>query len=367
MAEALRVEYLLRAAVHDGTAPALAFAVSRAGGPERAWYVGHHRPSGRGEPCGPLSVFDLASLTKPLTTLTWVLRLADRGALDLRSPVGSHLTVEDPLLARAPVWRLLSHTAGLPAHRRYFAGLGHVRAGAFDRGRRAIRRMLLRTELESAPGERERYSDLGYMLLEWICEQLDGRLSERWATLPGHGPDRLHLRPLIEPTPLADPGCAATEQCPWRQRLLQGEVHDENCWAMGGVGGHAGTFGTLSAVHAMGVGWLDLLGGRVSTLGLDATLGHRASDRARRHPSGTHVVGWDTPTPGASSSGRCFGRRTIGHLGFTGTSIWIDPEQEVVMTLLTNRVSPTRENLRIRALRPKLHDAGWAWLRSCST
>ncbi len=377
MSAALRVEQLIRAAVGAGTAPAIAFSVTQGDTPPRRWYAGHHRPASApandpgvdpGRRCGPETIWDLASLTKPLTTLPWALRLVEAGRLALDSPLGLLCALDDPALREAPLWRLLSHTSGLPAHREYFRGLGPpvLQTGRFDRAASTVRRMLAQTPVDAAPGAGEVYSDLGFLLLEMICAGVDRPLAEVWPTLPGHGSDPrgLHQRPLSTPAPAVDEACAATERCAWRKRLLQGEVHDDNAWTMGGVAGHAGTFGTLAAVEAMGRAWLDALADRPSALGIGSALARRCVDRRWMHPRGTRVLGWDTPTPGRSSAGRRFGPRAFGHLGFTGTSLWIDPDHEVVMVLLANRVSPSRANTAIRALRPALHDAGWATLES---
>ena len=358
----LRIEQILRRALAERVAPAIAFAVSRGDSPTECWHVGRLRDAADAAPCGPETVFDLASLTKPLSTTLWAMRLADEGRLDPRAPIETYVSVESPALAQCPVWRLMSHTSGLPAHRSYYRGLGpgSLRSGRHDIARTALRRMLRSCDLERPPSERETYSDLGYLLLEWVCESLDGPLTERWSSLPHHDLGALHFRPLDAEVENRE-AYAATEDCPWRKRLLQGEVHDDNCWTIGGVGGHAGLFGTLSAVHEAGRDWLRALRSEPNTLGLDPDLVPYWTDRNRMHPYGTRVLGWDTPTPGGSTAGQFFGRRSIGHLGFTGTSLWIDPDAEVVMTLLTNRVSPSRESVGIRWLRPTLHDAGWRW------
>ncbi len=359
----MQIAQLLRRGVAEGVAPAIAFAVSRGDAPARAWFAGRHTPEPDARPCDATTVFDLASLTKPLSTTLWCLRLVEAGSLSLSEPIGRHVELSDATLAEQPLWRLLTHTSGLPAHRDYHAGLGpHVlRNGRFGHARSALRRMLSRTGLEAVAGARERYSDLGYLLLEWVCEAVDGPLVEAWPTLPGHGVDALHFR-SASAEPRVDVGCAATELCPWRARLLQGEVHDDNCWTMGGVGGHAGLFGTLASVHEAARTWSRACSGAPSGLDLSGELVADVLHRRWMHPRGTRVIGWDTPTPGSSSSGTRFGRAAFGHLGFTGTSVWIDPGEAVVMTLLTNRVCPTRTSAGIRQFRPTLHDAGWAHL-----
>lgn len=355
MREQHRITQLIQQAIADGVAPAIAFSVEHRG-QRTTWYAGQHGP-GLHEPATSATTrFDLASLTKPLTTALWALRLASDGRLDLTAPIGHYLTVQPVPLRQAPVWRLLNHTSGLPAHRPYFEGLGPqvLRSGDHAGARRTIQRMVCNTTLESAPGTQERYSDLGYLLLAWICESVDAPLAAVWPSLPGHGPDALHF------TPSADNGrYAATEQCPWRRALLRGQVHDDNCWVLGGVEGHAGLFGTLDAVADAGRNWLDAIRGVRPLPGVaPSVLAHSVSVH-RMHPRGTHVLGWDTPTPGRSTAGQFLGRHAIGHLGFTGTSLWIDPDAELVMTLLTNRVCPSRNNQAHRPFRPRIHDAGW--------
>lgn len=361
----MQVAQLLRRGIAEGVAPAIAFAASRGDDPPSTWFAGRHTPEPESTPCDAATVFDLASLTKPLTTTLWCLRLVDAGELSLSDTVGRHVEVTEPALAEQPLWRLMAHTSGLPAHRDYHAGLGpHVlRNGRFEHARSALRRMLSRTSLEARSGDRELYSDLGFLLLEQVCESVGGPLPAAWPGLPGHGAAALHFRP-VSAQPRADSECAATERCPWRDRLLQGEVHDDNCWTIGGVGGHAGLFGTLEATHGAARVWLRAALGDASGLGLPAALVAETLDRRWMHPRGTHVLGWDTPTPGASSSGTRFGRRAFGHLGFTGTSVWVDPDEEVVMTLLTNRVCPTRTADGIRQFRRTLHDEAWVHLRA---
>ena len=191
-------------------------------------------------------------------------------------------------------------------------------------------------------------------MLEMVCESVNESLTTAWRKLPNHADEALHFRPIGEP---GEPtNVAATERCPWRQRLLRGEVHDDNCWTMGGVAGHAGLFGRLRDVHGAGQAWLTALVGGDSGLGVDTDLVQRMVDPGIMHRKGTRVLGWDTPSPGRSSAGRYFGRRSIGHLGFTGTSLWIDPDAEVVVTVLSNRVCPSRDDTRIRRLRPEIHD-----------
>jgi CubicO group peptidase (beta-lactamase class C family) len=148
---------------------------------------------------------------------------------------------------------------------------------------------------------------------------------------------------------------ASTEQCPWRGRIIVGEVHDENAWIMGGVAGHAGLFATARQVWRFAQGLLHGLQGRTWLVSLPTL---QDFTRCQCTPEGsTWALGWDTPTPGRSSAGQFFSPTAIGHLGFTGTSLWIDPEQDVIVVFLTNRVHPSRQRQGIRTFRPLIHDA----------
>lgn len=148
---------------------------------------------------------------------------------------------------------------------------------------------------------------------------------------------------------------AATENCPWRGAVIQGQVHDDNCWAMGGVAGHAGAFGTVMDVLRFASRWC--------TGFFVAETVSRAWTRVVAPTGCSRTLGWDTPSGESPSVGRLFSQRSVGHLGFTGTSLWIDPDAELAVTLLSNRVHPSRDNIAIRAFRPKIHEAIRADLR----
>ena len=201
------------------------------------------------------------------------------------------------------------------------------------------------------------------MMIEWICEIASGvELSTAWRDLPGHGYDTLHFRPL--PDDGHKGHYVATEQCPWRRRLIQGEVHDDNAWIMGGVCGHAGLFGTLKSVHTAAYQWLRLTTNRSNKLGIGPELARLAFGPSQYVRDSSRFFGWDRRTPGRSTSGQYFGPLSFGHLGFTGTSIWIDPVQELVAVLLTNRVCPSRDNPLIKSFRPALHDLAFKMLQN---
>jgi CubicO group peptidase (beta-lactamase class C family) len=227
--------------------------------------------------------------------------------------------------------------------------------------RKALNALLARESLQAPPGDVTQYSDPGFMFLRWVVETVSGlrldRFAENCIFRPLGLADDLYFIDLSRPPP---PGpYAATEACPWRGFLLEGQVHDENAWAVGGVDGQAGLFGTPSAVSTLLAELMAVHdGNRCAGIFEPAVL------RSFFQPAGPggRALGFDTPSPGGSSCGRRFSDRTVGHLGFTGTSFWIDLDRHVGIVLLTNRVHPSRANERIRAFRPRIHDAVMAAL-----
>ncbi len=313
-----------------------------------------------GEAVGLDTVYDLASLTKVLATSGLVLLAVQRGELDLDQPVAQRLPAFGGAgRERVTLADLLAHTSGLAAWRGYHAELAGFAGGrlmASLAGRDEIRAMVAAERLEARPGERTLYSDLGFILLDWLLEVACGqRLGELFdARIAGP----LDLADLFF-IDLTEPGCAArarqgrtfaaTERCPWRARVLVGEVHDNNAFAMGGVAGHAGLFGTAAAVGRLAAEWLACFKGRAGLFSTDLVR-RFWTRRAER------CLGFDVPTPGGSQAGTSMGPATVGHLGFTGTSVWIDPDRDLIAVLLTNRVHPSRDNDAIRSFRPRLHD-----------
>jgi CubicO group peptidase (beta-lactamase class C family) len=284
--------------------------------------------------------YDLASVTKAFVALALV-RAASRGALRLDATIGSLLdeTKGQPI-EHATLEQLASHRAQLPAWKPFYQ---QVRAG--ERGR--VIELVAATPLEPCDGAR--YSDLGYILLgEALARHLGPSFVRDEVTAPlnlsvawrGVGPRWI------------DATVAPTERCPWRGRVVQGEVHDENAFAMRGFAGHAGLFGTARDLAELGRASLDALAGDADWFAPDAM---RAMVSPR--PGGSHRLGWDGKSAESSSAGTSMSTATFGHLGFTGTSLWCDPEAGVAVALVTNRVHPSRDNLGIRTLRPALHDA----------
>ena len=299
--------------------------------------------------------FDLASLTKPLATTLSIMKLFDEGAVHFDQSLGDLLQIFVPTDKKAITLRfLLSHCAGFPDWVPFYLDL--VR-GETKKRKTLLRERLLEITLAYLPGKRSIYSDLGYMMLEWIIEKVSGislpRFLDAHFLVPLSLDKALFFDTIRQKREKME--FAATENCPWRKRIIQGEVHDENAWVLGGYSGHAGLLGTAAGVY----GLASLLNQHYQGLRDDyfqpKTV--RAFFEKQSLVSGsTWALGWDTPSPTGSSAGRHFSPVSVGHLGFTGTSLWMDLYHDVTVVFLTNRIHPSRENTAIRAFRPRLHN-----------
>jgi CubicO group peptidase (beta-lactamase class C family) len=294
---------------------------------------------------GDDTVFDLASLTKVMATTPMLMQQVERGALALDDRVARYLDDwRGSDRADVTIRDLLAHCGGLTAYLPFFRD---------HQGRSEFQRAICSLPLEYAPRTTSVYSDLGFMLLAFILEDVGiAPLPDRFATLL----DQMGVveRLQFAPPPQWRREIAPTEQDPWRGRLLIGEVHDENAWALGGAAGHAGLFGTSAAVGAYARHLLQVLDGRTGAFSR-ATL-ETFITRRGDVPGSSRALGWDTMLP-TSSCGTRMSPRAFGHTGFTGTSLWIDPDRGLYIVLLTNRVHPTRTNERIKHVRPAVHDA----------
>jgi CubicO group peptidase (beta-lactamase class C family) len=289
------------------------------------------------------TIFDLATLTKVLATTAFVMLQLERGVLGLDDRVGDRIAAwEGADRAHVTIRDLLSHCGGLTAYVPFFRDYS---------GRAEFERAICSVPLEYQPRTKSIYSDLGFMLLGFILES-DAPLDARFDALRR----QMALAEDMQfyPPALWKPRTAPTEVDPWRGRLLVGEVHDENAAALGGAAGHAGLFGTAAAVGQYARHLLQILEGKVGVV-RRATL---ETFIARRTgiPGSSRALGWDTMLP-ASSCGSGMSPRAFGHTGFTGTSLWIDPDRAVYTVLLTNRVHPSRGNDAIKQIRPAVHDA----------
>ena len=303
------------------------------------------------------SIFDLASLTKPLATALAVSELVRRGKLSLDTLLGDVI----PVVLKTPkadisIEMLLRHTSGLPAHREFFWAM--VKAN--QPPREFLRNLIVQEPLEAKPGHQEVYSDLGYMVLSWVVETLAGQRLDQFVHEKIYEP--LGIRNLFfidldnkileKDRSGRQLSLVSTQTCPWRRRTLTGEVEDDNAWAAGGIEGHAGLFGDALSIHTLCCEILTAVRhGSPHVLDPDIFSAFVRKDMGRNY-----VAGFDTPSKLNSSSGHFFAAGSLGHLGFTGTSFWINPASGLIVILLTNRVHPSRDNQKIKIFRPLLHD-----------
>lgn len=337
--------------VADGAAPGAALGISLRG---RHYFHGTGR-LGLDDATRPDSstIYDLASLTKVIGLTTATMLAVDEGRLSLDSSVAHYVPafgLGDSLRRTVTLRHLLTHSSGLPAWRAiYKEANGRIDGLALADS----------TPLDTLPGTRFLYSDLGAMVLTQAVEaaygmRLDSLLASRVFTPVGMG-DTRYLPPASWL-----PRIAPTENDPWRGRMIRGEVHDENAARLGGVSGHAGLFSSARDLVQFG----DWLLGRLAAADTSVRCPLGPTDqgapllrdipefvtRQEIPPGSSRALGWDTPS-GESSGGHLISPRSFGHTGFTGTSIWIDPTRCLVIVLLSNRVHPTRANSRWGAVR----------------
>jgi beta-N-acetylhexosaminidase len=296
------------------------------------------------------TIYDAASLTKAVATTTLVAMQVEAGRIGLDLPVSRYIPEWND--GPNPDWRkavtirnLLTHTSGLPGYRDYFLTL---------HSKREYIAALCREPLEYAPGTKTEYSDLGFILLGEILERMTGKTVDELAREQIFLPLDMSSTMFNPPKNLL-PRIAPTENdTTYRKQLVHGVVHDENAYAMGGVAGHAGMFSTAGDLAAF---CQMMLNGGIYGHHRLLNRATVAQFTAAQAVSGnTRTLGWDVPTEN-STSGHYFSARSFGHLGYAGTSMWIDPERQLFVILLTNRVYPTRENNKITAVRPAVHDA----------
>jgi CubicO group peptidase (beta-lactamase class C family) len=325
----------------------------------------------------PATLFDLASVTKAVATTTMAMILYERGLLELDAPVVGAVPEfmadtsgePDPRRRNVTFRMLLSHSSGLPAYEKLF-----LKA----RSRDELLRAAFTTSLSADPGTRAEYSDIGFIILGTALERLAREpldvfcqrevfdplgMSNTTFNPPEESCDKIpptaDERPCSADTPVPETPTAAkppalspeAARSTFRQKIIQGEVQDENASVLGGVAGHAGLFSTAEDLarfaHAMLHGGRPIL--RPETVAL-------FTRRESAPPGTSRALGWDTPSA-PSQSGKHFGPSSYGHLGYTGTSLWIDPDRQLSITLLTNRTWPDCANQAIKQVRPRFQDA----------
>lgn len=362
------IQTAMEQAVQDGVFPGAVLAVRLRGSLRCLVPTGLLCANHPGELVQTSTVYDLASLTKPLVTATSLLLLVQGGRLLIDDPIQKYLDeLNGAPIGRATIRDLLTHSAGLPGWRPLYERL---EAKGVAKGQRqlsvtqqAVLQLIRDEPLVYERGARSLYSDLGFILLGLAIERITGLSLDRQYQKTVAEPLKakpLQFSPIAADDSETSMKCsvhrsriAPTERDDWRGRLLQGEVHDENAAAMGGIAGHAGLFGTAESVLAITGAWLRAHRGQ-STM-LNGELVHEFTQRRTDVPQSSWALGWDTPSV-PSSSGKYFSSESFGHLGFTGTSVWIDPQRELEVVLLSNRVNPSRKNDLIRAFRPHIHD-----------
>lgn len=291
------------------------------------------------------SIFDLASLTKAVATTAMAMILYERGVLDLGAPVTAivpEFLSGDACRADVTLRMLLAHSSGLPAYEKLFLQAQTPRD---------LVRRVFGAELTAEPGAHAEYSDIGFILLGIALERLADEPLDTFCQREIFGPLAMSHTMFQPAKGLRGSILPTADDRTFRHRVIQGEVQDENASVLGGVAGHAGLFSTADDLalfaHAMLNGGYPIL--RPETVNLFT--------QRETAPEGTsRALGWDTPsTP--SQSGKYFGSRSFGHLGYTGTSLWIDPDRQLSITLLTNRTWPDCQNQAIKQVRPAFHDA----------
>jgi len=337
----LPVMHYLDSVIEQGAAPGAVLGVSRQGG-RFVYGTGILGQSDTARPHAG-TVYDLASLTKVVGLTTGIMLAVSDRLMDLDAPVRQYVPeFTGGGKEQITIRMLLAHASGLPAWRPFFQE-AHSRQEIFA--------LASSTPLDTVPGSRALYSDVGAIVLTQALElayheRIDSLLHRRLFDPLGVGLQ--YLPPLTWRDRIAP-----TELDPWRGRMLRGEVHDENAAAMEGVSGHAGLFGSVDDLLTFAEWILEqaegLRGGESEQHGpsdypsIRPSLVREFTRRQNLVPGSSRALGWDTPTP-AGSAGTSLSARSFGHTGFTGTSIWIDPEQQVAIVLLSNRIHPTRNN-----------------------
>ena len=291
------------------------------------------------------TIFDLASVTKAVATTTMAMILYERGELDLEMPVRNvipEFATGDPRRDEVTVHMLLAHSSGLPAYEKLFLKAQTPE----DLLHRAFEMPLL-----VEPGTHAEYSDIGFIILGEALSRIADRPLDHFYQHEVFGPIGMAHTTFRPPPAWRNAIPPTVDDQTFRRRVIQGEVHDENASVLGGVAGHAGAFSTTFDLaifaHAL------LNGGRPILRPETLTLFTR---REAFPEDTTRALGWDTPSR-PSQSGRYFSDRSFGHLGYTGTSLWIDPEKQLSIALLTNRTWPDNQNQSIKEVRPRIHDA----------
>jgi CubicO group peptidase (beta-lactamase class C family) len=339
-----RLDSIVLAALADGAAPGAALAVGRHGRLVHLRGYGRLDTDSASPLASPSTIYDLASVTKVVAATTAAMILEEEGLLDLDRPVREYLAeLDDPEKTEITTRMLLVHRGGFEAFAPLFQEF---------RGRGQYLEQINRRPLRWEPGTRTEYSDWDLILTQLVMERITGETLDAFLERRVFGP--LGMRDTgYNPDEALRERIAPTEVQEFRGGKVHGVVHDENAWAMGGVAGHAGLFSTARDLAVFATMMLN--GGEYEGVRIlrPETIARWTARQAR---DSSRAIGWDTPGP-SSSAGRYFSARSFGHTGFTGTSLWLDPERGLFVILLANRVNPTRDNPRMGPLRIAVADA----------
>ncbi len=362
------VENAFEKAVAEGVFPGAVVLVSKDAEVVYERAFGYRSLAPRKTPMGLGTIFDLASLTKPMATTVAIMLLGKEKKLRLDDLItrvipmygvfGKNLTT---------IRQLLNHSSGLPAWKAFYEEIiKHEKAGRINfvasrAAKNYVFEQIHRERPLTAPGSQCLYSDLGFMILGEAIEVLTGNTLDRFCQDKIFKPLGLRATGFVDLTLLrthrlqpVEDMIAPTENCPWRKKVLCGEVHDDNAYAMGGVVGHAGLFSSARDVHEFVLRMSRCFEGKDSFLPQQLVQEFFKKDESS--PNAVFALGWDTPSSERSASGSLFSKHSVGHLGYTGCSLWWDLEKHCHVVLLTNRVHPTRKNDKIKEFRPYIHD-----------
>lgn len=347
---------VLNDAIASRAFPGCAFGVLAEGKVALLDALGHFTYEADAPPVEPETVYDIASLTKVVATTAAAMLLVQRGLLDLDMPVGELLpafVVGRPRAEHArhvKIRHLLAHNSGLPGYVELFRTAGTPSA---------LLRACLELPLEAEPGARAEYSDPGFILLGKALEVCTGEPLDTWAQREVFQPLALNATGFCPPVADRASIPPSEQDATFRHRRIQGEVQDENASVLDGVAGHAGVFSCVPDLLRLAAEVLDAgpkTGLEVGRPRLFQAETVELFSQLQSPEGSSRALGWDTPSEN-SSSGRDFSKRSIGHLGFSGCSLWIDLDARIAVTLLTNRTWPDRASQAIRAVRPAFHDA----------
>jgi len=366
------VDQAFKEAIRNGVFPSAAVIAGKEGNKLFEGYYG----GARNDTC-----FDIASLTKPVATATLVMLLVSEGLLKYSDTVYQWLAgARQPAHRKMTVQHLLNHMSGLPAWQPYYRELPISLVGT-QAAKNLIFNECFAEPTIAEPGEKTIYSDIGYMILGAIVEEagsatLDvlfaqhvarplGLSNTFFVKLLGAAPadkdkttdNKQIAGPSGSGSKMSDKQrrFAPTEDCPWRGKVVKGEVHDPNAYALGGIAGHAGLFSTAEDLHNFATAICQCYQGKSDWLPPNIIMEHLGKVTKKPEES-EYTSGWCRPSRHRSASGRYFSANTIGHLGYTGCSMWIDLKKKFHIILLTNRIHPSATNEKIKSFRPEIHD-----------